>query len=270
MYFLPPFLSFINLVEKYTFIGKVAFNKDRIVSASYSPANEVLIWCRQSGRVVQKLTYNDSWVTGLALTTCLHDDSGYAFLGMVNGDIHVISLYGAKCIATFKGDHIEAVVSLAVGVWDRDNKNTTTSTGEAATQTPSANGDNSKALVAKSTPPTNQNQSGLILTSAGMDGRVVTRLLEPTRRQAQLLIKGSPPAKGTTTTTPSTATTTNTPGAEAAEKKLEVCAGCGMKESTPKMFKCCGGCRRVNYCSVECQKNHWRTGHREACRSGKH
>ncbi|GAB4821132.1 hypothetical protein N2152v2_008178 [Parachlorella kessleri] len=29
--------------------------------------------------------------------------------------------------------------------------------------------------------------------------------------------------------------------------------------------KACGGCRRVYYCSKECQRQHWRSGHREEC-----
>ena len=27
----------------------------------------------------------------------------------------------------------------------------------------------------------------------------------------------------------------------------------------------CGGCRAVRYCSTECQRLHWRAGHKQAC-----
>lgn len=41
------------------------------------------------------------------------------------------------------------------------------------------------------------------------------------------------------------------------------CASCYKKLETPKR---CGRCKAVNYCSVECQKNHWTAGgHSKAC-----
>lgn len=205
--------------------GKVAFNRTRIVSASYSPANEVLIWCRQSGRVVQRLNYPDSWVTSLALGSVGPDDSGYAFLGMVNGDIHVIALYGGKCVATFKGEHNEAVVSLGVELTKKE---------EGAAQ-------KEQGVVVPFV------QERLILTTAGMDGKVVTKLFEAVKRRE--------------------ATAASTNGKDDIAIRLEVCGGCGATESIPKSFKCCGGCKVVHYCSVDCQKKDWRCGHREACRN---
>nr|GAT55884.1 predicted protein [Mycena chlorophos] len=32
-------------------------------------------------------------------------------------------------------------------------------------------------------------------------------------------------------------------------------------------FKCCGGCRKMLYCSAECQKAAWRSGHKQYCAS---
>jgi hypothetical protein len=44
-----------------------------------------------------------------------------------------------------------------------------------------------------------------------------------------------------------------------------VCAHCKAVGELGAM-KCCGRCRRVSYCSVACQKGHWRTGgHKQVC-----
>jgi hypothetical protein len=40
-----------------------------------------------------------------------------------------------------------------------------------------------------------------------------------------------------------------------------VCAGCGRGGAALT----CGRCRAVRYCDVNCQRTHWRGGHREAC-----
>ncbi|KAF1801046.1 hypothetical protein FB192DRAFT_1383708 [Mucor lusitanicus] len=41
---------------------------------------------------------------------------------------------------------------------------------------------------------------------------------------------------------------------------------CDKKEEEPGSFKRCGRCQRVSYCSRECQKDHWKHGHRAVCR----
>jgi hypothetical protein len=44
-----------------------------------------------------------------------------------------------------------------------------------------------------------------------------------------------------------------------------VCAHC-KKAGGLGTMKCCGRCKRVNYCSVECQKGHWKLGgHKKVC-----
>ncbi|KAG2207688.1 hypothetical protein INT47_011808 [Mucor saturninus] len=42
---------------------------------------------------------------------------------------------------------------------------------------------------------------------------------------------------------------------------------CDKKETEPGSFKRCGRCQRVSYCSRECQKEHWKTGHRAVCKT---
>ncbi|CEP17147.1 hypothetical protein [Parasitella parasitica] len=41
---------------------------------------------------------------------------------------------------------------------------------------------------------------------------------------------------------------------------------CNKKEEKPGSFKRCGRCQRVSYCSRECQKDHWKHGHKAVCR----
>lgn len=41
-----------------------------------------------------------------------------------------------------------------------------------------------------------------------------------------------------------------------------VCAACG---KTGPIKKMCAGCKRVEYCSKECQKEHWRRAHKREC-----
>ncbi|KAI9250778.1 hypothetical protein BY458DRAFT_524285 [Sporodiniella umbellata] len=40
---------------------------------------------------------------------------------------------------------------------------------------------------------------------------------------------------------------------------------CHHKEEQPGSFKRCGKCQRVAYCSRECQKEHWKSGHKIIC-----
>lgn len=42
---------------------------------------------------------------------------------------------------------------------------------------------------------------------------------------------------------------------------------CNKKEEEPGSFKRCGKCQRVAYCSRECQKDHWKSGHKIICKS---
>ncbi|KAI8054936.1 uncharacterized protein B0P05DRAFT_498991 [Gilbertella persicaria] len=42
---------------------------------------------------------------------------------------------------------------------------------------------------------------------------------------------------------------------------------CNKKEEEPGSFKRCGRCQRVSYCSRECQKEHWKTGHKAVCKA---
>ncbi|GAB4821133.1 hypothetical protein N2152v2_008179 [Parachlorella kessleri] len=50
---------------------------------------------------------------------------------------------------------------------------------------------------------------------------------------------------------------------DAAARKLH-CDNCGQLALSAKA---CGGCRRVFYCSKECQREHWKSGHRKECQS---
>ncbi|SAM05654.1 hypothetical protein [Absidia glauca] len=56
---------------------------------------------------------------------------------------------------------------------------------------------------------------------------------------------------------------------EAAPEKLKrrQCANpfCEVTEQTEGEFKRCGQCERVAYCSRECQRNHWKSGHKIVC-----
>eukprot|EP01083_Nonionella_stella_P204341 745001_1 len=42
---------------------------------------------------------------------------------------------------------------------------------------------------------------------------------------------------------------------------------CGNVEGKGESFKTCGGCKSVWYCSRECQRHHWKHGHRKVCKS---
>jgi MYND finger len=50
----------------------------------------------------------------------------------------------------------------------------------------------------------------------------------------------------------------------------EMCANCFKEEvadgssSSNEKF-CCGACKRISYCSVACQKEHWVKAHRDQC-----
>jgi TPR repeat protein len=42
---------------------------------------------------------------------------------------------------------------------------------------------------------------------------------------------------------------------------------CDKKEVEPGLFKRCGRCQRVSYCSRDCQKEHWKLGHKAVCKT---
>ncbi|KAJ3278974.1 hypothetical protein HDU79_001034, partial [Rhizoclosmatium sp. JEL0117] len=46
------------------------------------------------------------------------------------------------------------------------------------------------------------------------------------------------------------------------ESDMRKCFNCN---STSNNLKKCGGCGQFAYCSKECQKTHWKKGHKEAC-----
>jgi hypothetical protein len=48
------------------------------------------------------------------------------------------------------------------------------------------------------------------------------------------------------------------------------CAYCeGVASCVQPPFQVCAGCRCVRYCSRDCQKAHWRSGHRADCRASR-
>ncbi len=44
------------------------------------------------------------------------------------------------------------------------------------------------------------------------------------------------------------------------------CGGCGRVGSQGEPLKRCSGCHAVSYCNSECQRKHWRAGHKAACK----
>lgn len=47
----------------------------------------------------------------------------------------------------------------------------------------------------------------------------------------------------------------------------EVCTNCDKETEKEKQFPACGRCRQAWYCSSQCQKENWKRGHKEICRS---
>jgi hypothetical protein len=43
------------------------------------------------------------------------------------------------------------------------------------------------------------------------------------------------------------------------------CAGCGQAESESGTFQYCAGCKSVSYCGTICQKEHWKSVHKQEC-----
>ncbi|KAL0094525.1 hypothetical protein J3Q64DRAFT_1714719 [Phycomyces blakesleeanus] len=65
------------------------------------------------------------------------------------------------------------------------------------------------------------------------------------------------------------ATSTSTATATSESGKHKKCgnSGCQKVEEEENSFKHCGQCQRVAYCSRECQKEHWKSGHKTVCSS---
>ncbi len=45
------------------------------------------------------------------------------------------------------------------------------------------------------------------------------------------------------------------------------CSNFGMECEGVLPLKQCGGCRAVRYCGADCQRAHWREGHRAECKA---
>lgn len=52
----------------------------------------------------------------------------------------------------------------------------------------------------------------------------------------------------------------------AKQATLVHCHHCKTQEQMRGDFKCCGQCKRVYYCSPECQKASWKDGHKNSCK----
>jgi hypothetical protein len=50
-------------------------------------------------------------------------------------------------------------------------------------------------------------------------------------------------------------------------RPLRSCAQCSAMETHADGFKRCGGCRKPVYCGAECQRLHWRAGHKLQCKA---
>ena len=64
-------------------------------------------------------------------------------------------------------------------------------------------------------------------------------------------------------------TETSREAAQEALKKICVCASAGCTDRgnflNSNQLKWCSACHALMYCSVECQRNDWRAGHRQVC-----
>ena len=49
-------------------------------------------------------------------------------------------------------------------------------------------------------------------------------------------------------------------------EEQKVCNTCQAPEGATLKHKVCSACKSVFYCSVECQRQDWKNGHRERCK----
>ena len=49
------------------------------------------------------------------------------------------------------------------------------------------------------------------------------------------------------------------------ELKKGQCSGCGHARRLQEKFRACSRCNVTRYCSKECQKKHWKEGHKKEC-----
>ncbi|XP_078592494.1 uncharacterized protein LOC144871222 [Branchiostoma floridae x Branchiostoma japonicum] len=50
------------------------------------------------------------------------------------------------------------------------------------------------------------------------------------------------------------------------KRKIRECGFCGKLSTNEQKFSKCGSCLHVYYCSRDCQKQHWKSGHKNQCR----
>ncbi|XP_066280805.1 uncharacterized protein [Branchiostoma lanceolatum] len=50
------------------------------------------------------------------------------------------------------------------------------------------------------------------------------------------------------------------------KRKIRECGFCGKLSTPEQKFSKCGSCLHVYYCSRDCQKQHWKSGHKNQCR----
>ena len=51
------------------------------------------------------------------------------------------------------------------------------------------------------------------------------------------------------------------------DRRGTTCACCAKVATVNKQFSQCAACKTVHYCSRECQKSHWKSGHKAACKN---
>ena len=48
---------------------------------------------------------------------------------------------------------------------------------------------------------------------------------------------------------------------------FKLCSYCSAPESTNLKHKNCSACKQVRYCATDCQRMHWRKGHKDECKT---
>jgi len=46
----------------------------------------------------------------------------------------------------------------------------------------------------------------------------------------------------------------------------KLCSNCQSPEGQALKHKICSACKQAFYCSVDCQRNHWKSGHKVECK----